>query len=854
MMKIQLKKWWQQLMTVTLGMALWLGAPAQALSQTVTGTVTDEGEALPGVSILVKGTTQGTITDIDGKYSIQAPGDATLIVSFVGYVTQEVAVNGRSNLDVVLEADIAQLEEVVVIGYGTAKKSDLTGSLAQVTAESFEAQPIARVEDALQGRASGVIVSRTSGQPGAGVKIRVRGVNSITGNNAPLVVIDGIIGGDLATLNPNDIESFDVLKDASATAIYGSRGSNGVIMVTTKRGSGKGKINVEYFGTSSSVPDNLDQLGVVDFAIIENQRRVRTGGSPIFTDQEIDQLRTTGGTDYQDEIFQRGFSHNLRLSASGQEGKFNYFISGDYVDQEGIVINTGFKRLSVRSNLGVQVNEKIRVNANIFGTRSENHNDFNRQNLFQGSPIFKAVTWDPTTPVFNEDGGYNFRSIKGIASLNDNPVFVLSESDFNDIIDRVNGNLDFSYDIIEGLNYRLLAGVSLINSSAENYAVETGDLRLPNASFGGNKSTLYQLSNILTWQREFGIHNVKVTGLYEYSFNENRFNGYSANGLTLPNGFYQAELAPNSGQVARNGYTKTEVSSVMFRGEYNLASNLFVTGTVRIDNSSVFRPENRTGVFPSVAAGYSFADLVPGDMVSELKLRAGWGQVGNQNVGAFSTFGTLTFNSYAFDGASAVAGTEVASRENADLQWETTTQTNIGVDLGLFQGRANLSVDWYTMTTSDLLLDVPLADVDGGGSVLQNVGEVQNTGIDLSLDFDVLDIGGISWNTILTYSYVQNEVTKLFSDVEEIEGTFNAPGGQSRRANIIQLGEPLGQFQGSTFLGTWKSTDTDIPDGLQPGDPRYLMDDDGNIVFGAIGNGTPTTFWGWNNTVTYKGF
>ncbi len=322
---------------------LLLGMQSMQAQQTITGTVTDELGPVAGANIVVQGTTNGTQTDFDGNFTIETSSTAVLVISYIGYATQNVTVGNQTTINVQLAEDASQLEEVVVIGYGTAKKKDVTGAVSRVSSESFENQPITRVEEALQGRASGVTVARANGAPGAGIKVRIRGVNSITGNNDPLVVIDGVLGGDLSTLNPNDIATMDVLKDASATAIYGVRGSNGVILVSTKKGSGRGKINVDFFTTISQVPDLLPTLAdnVGDFARIENQRKLSIGQNPTFTDAEIAGFDTNGGTNYQDEILRTGFSKNLQISASGSEGKIRYFLSGNYRDEEGIVINTG---------------------------------------------------------------------------------------------------------------------------------------------------------------------------------------------------------------------------------------------------------------------------------------------------------------------------------------------------------------------------------------------------------------------------------------------------------------------------------------------------------------------------------
>jgi len=842
---------------------LFMGFQQANAQQAVSGTVVDEsGVGVPGANVLVKGTTKGAVTDFDGNFSIDASPSDVLTISFLGYVTQSITVGNKTSIKITLVEDAAQLDEVVVIGYGTAKKSDLTGSVSRVTADSFKDQPVTRVEEALQGRAAGVTVSKSNGQPGGAVKVRIRGINSITGDNSPLVVIDGVLGGDLATINPNDIASMDVLKDASATAIYGVRGANGVILISTKKGSGKGKINIDYFNTISSSPTSVERLGAADFARIENLRRTNSGGTAVYSAADIQGFETNGGTDYEDEILRTGISQNLQLSASGAEGKLRYFISGNYRDEEGIVINTGLQQLNLRSNIEAQVKEKLKVGLNVFASRTELKNNIQGFGNGQGSAIYKALTWDPTTPVFDANGNYNIRS--AVASLNDNPVRTLNETNIKDFNERLSATLNATYNITDNLSYSLILGTQLSNYNVERYAVETGDDFLPHTSFKNDKNTSYQISNILTWQKVINDkHDVKLTGVQEYNNAKFQGNGYDANDLTLQNrGFYFAELAPNSGQTVFNGFGERELSSFMLRAEYILDDNFFLTATGRYDASSVFRTENRWGFFPSVALAYNFEKLIENsESISLLKLRTGWGQVGSQGIGNYNTFTTLGFNSYAADGSGATSGTFINRIGNPNVTWETTSQFNAGIDLGFSNGRGNLSIDGFYKITEDLLLDTTIPDYDGGEGgnrrVINNVGEVENVGIDITLGYDIINTENFNWNSNIAVSFVKNEVTKLNNNQTRILGQFQAPGGQGNILNAIELGQPLGQFYGATFLGTWKTTDN-IPldsEGVAiaaPGQARYVLDENNEVLYGAIGNGTPDLTWGFNNSFTYK--
>ena len=831
--------------------------------QTVTGTVYDGSNMpIPGANILIKGTTTGAVSDFDGNFSITASPTDVLVVSFLGYVTQNVTVGNQKNISVTLVEDASQLEEVVVIGYGTAKKKDLTGAVSSVSSKAFEAQPISRVEDALQGRASGVTVAKSSGAPGAGVKVRIRGVNSITGNNDPLVVIDGIIGGDLRSLNPNDIASMDILKDASATAIYGSRGANGVIMITTKQGAGKSTIDVDFFTTISTIQKYLPQLNAAEFATIENSRRIRIGANAIFTDADIAALELSGGTDYQREIFQTGIANTIQLSASGSEGKMKYFLSGNYTDQEGIILNTGYNKGSLRANVNADISDKLKIGLNIFGSKENTQNDLNSFNLFQGTLVYKALTWDPTTPVYNDLGEYNLRSIRSIGSLNDNPVRTLNESDFDDNRTRISGNFNLNYSFTNNFSYALIAGMTLTDFSSSKYNVETSS-GLPSATYSSVASQSHQVSNILAWNKSFGNHNVKLTGVYEFSGSENRNNNYSAADMSLPLGFYLApSVTSGASQTVSNNFNEGQIESYMFRGEYNLNQKLFLTATIRRDGSSVFQ-NNKWGNFPSVALAYSLDDLFQNsNILTSLKLRGGYGEVGNSGISPYSSFGLLGNNTYSFNGTSATPGNVLSSFSNPDLKWERTNQLNGGIDFGLFQNKLNISIDSYVKNTTDLLLNVPVSNTNGGNngaiSIQSNIGSVKNIGLDLSLSADILNNDNFTWNSNFNISFMQNEVTDLYDDLDFIDGNYLAPGGQGRAINIIEKGQPLGQFYGAVFEGTWKSTDV-IPTKpgatepiARPGDAKYKLDENFDPVFENIGNGIPTMLWGFNNTLTYK--
>ncbi|PNW27660.1 SusC/RagA family TonB-linked outer membrane protein [Formosa algae] len=542
---------------------LFTGLGAQlvfAQTNQISGVISDfEGSLLPGASVLEKGTTNGVVTDFDGVYNIEVNEGATLVVSFVGYKTQEVKVGTQPTINVSMQGDNT-LDEVLVVGYGTQRKSDLTGSISSVSSKDFENQPIVRAEDALQSRSAGVNVSKNSGAPGGDIKIRIRGSNSITGNNQPLVVIDGIIGGDLSTLNSSDIESMNVLKDASAAAIYGSRGSNGVIMVTTKKGkSGEPQVNLNYFMSSSVVPKKYDLLNASEFVEFAGAQ------SSIIN----------GGADYQDEYFQTAMTNNLQLTASGKEGRLSYYLSGNLVDQDGIIINTDYKRYALRSNLTVDLTDKFQIGLNIYGSIEDSHNliDGGSQGAQDSRGGVQAVLgWNPAVNYVNSDGTYNLTSDYGSIMLN--PIAVQKERDGNDVTKSFNSNLNLSYSFSDNLNFTVLAGStqSTLTSEVYNGIPDGTTILSPSSTFGSISSETYQLSNILTWDKDFGNTNLKVTGIYELQSSTTKSAGFVASQYIfsgLDDAFYLSELAES--QLVNADYETSTMDSYVARAEANFS-------------------------------------------------------------------------------------------------------------------------------------------------------------------------------------------------------------------------------------------------------------------------------------------
>ncbi|MFH6767500.1 TonB-dependent receptor [Gaetbulibacter aquiaggeris] len=814
------------------------GALAQG---TITGVVSDEdSQPLPGVNIIVKGTSNGVSTNFDGEYSISNVASTDVLVfSYLGYKTAEVTVGNQTNINLTLNVDSEQLDDVVVIGYGSSSKQDLTSAVTSVSAKDFEKQPLIRAEDALQGRAAGVQVLKNSGAPGADIKVRVRGLTSINGNNDPLLVVDGIIGGNLASINTDDIKTFDILKDASATAIYGSRAANGVILITTKQGQeGPAKININYFTSFSTVPNKINLITPQQFADYVNEG----------ISDPADFISVTGnGVDYQDIFFQTAMLNNLQVSASGKKGDISYFISGNYVDQEGIVFNTDYNRLSLRSNLKANLTDKFTVGLNLFASREKAFNLMSGgTSTDQRGGVTGILNFDPTLPLRDVDGNFTKSSIYGSGLVN--PYAVQFER-YGDLIDnRFNANLNLSYDINDKLNFTILAGAAVSNRANEVYQgipAGTNDQEPPSAFFSSNNFGSYQLSNILSWSKEFDKNTFKLTGVYEIQGQENRARGFGAAQYSIAgiqDGFNFLELA-NALSVNAN-YTPSTLQSYLGRVQYDFDKRFYVTGAVRIDETSRFRSGNRTGVFPSGSVAYK---LKPN---SNTKIRLGYGETGNQDIAPFSTYQRfLTGFNAPLSGTSLATGIALSGPVDENLTWETTKQINVGVDFGLLNDKINVSLDWYQKNTTDLLVLLPQPLALGGGTLLTNSGEIKNSGIDVSISSAILDKGDFKWNANFNFSYVKNEVVNL-GGLENVFQT-TAPFGNATNAFIIEEGQPVGNFYGATFLGAWQTGED--PNQVA-GSAKYALDSDGNVTQGVIGNGIPTTTWGLNQTFAYKNF
>ncbi|WP_020530356.1 TonB-dependent receptor [Flexithrix dorotheae] len=870
----------------------------------IKGTVTSEedGEPLPGVSIIVKGTTSGTTTDLDGKYTINAPEGSTLVYSYIGFQEYEVAVGNQSTVNVVLKADLEQLEEVVVIGYGSVKKSDLTGSVASVKAEDIENLTINSVQQALAGQAPGVQVGQGSAMPGGGVSIRIRGSNSISSNNEPLYVIDGfpmvsntgevpsgskgntVSDNPLASLNPSDIESIEVLKDASATAIYGSRGANGVILITTKSGKvGKTNVTFDAYYGMQQVQKLYDVLDAPTFIQAQNERALETGGEIPFPDGEDFYPGMDVNTDWQKEIYRSAPVQNYQLSVTSGTEKSKFALSIGHFDQKGIVKGSGFKRYSIRVNTDTKIGKKFTVGTNMAFSRilnnrvpTEGHNNQN------AGPTNTALFTRPTLPIQNPDGTYTSNGTDGSPALQngekENPVAQLNEIDNQMTKDNFLGNAYLTYEIIKGLTFKTSVGVNLSNAERNYYAT-----RLTNRGGRGNDGLAIisdaKVSNILNentlnYNKEFGSKH-RINALAGYTIQKQTTARSQMTNTNFPNDITRYD---NIGAGTRDGgpqiwSSKNDWRMASYLGRFNYVFNdkYLFTATIRADGSSKFGKENKWATFPSAAVAWRIGQenfMSNMDWLSNMKIRASWGKTGNSEIGSYRSLARFATSSYSYGGTivSAFYPNQIG---NPDLKWETTVQTNLGVDMGFINDRISLSVDLYDKLTEDLLLGVTLPYNTGHNTATMNFGNVTNKGIELALGADIF-VNKFKWRTDFNVSHNVNEVTNL-GELGTIFGANVSGDFKWNNATMVTEGEPMGVFYGLKTGGVFRDWDDvktwekgfmynaeDEARGAQPGDRKYYdTDGDGKLTVDdreILGTPHPKYIFGFTNNFSYGNF
>ncbi len=861
--------------------------PVQGFS--VRGRVTTEGDPLPGVNVIVKGTSEGTSTDADGRFSILLNDpDATLIFSFIGYVTQEVAVRSRGEINVSMASDVQSLEEVVVVGYGTVNKRDLTGSVASISSDQLKEVPISSLEQGIQGRVAGVQVTQASSAPGGGITIRVRGGTSINAGNEPLYVIDGfpiyndaslapstvdegVAPNPLSTINPGDIESIEILKDASATAIYGARGANGVVIITTKRGKpGKARITYDGYYGVQEVAKRYEMMNAQEYATMVNEIAERKGHAPYLPTPESYE---NNNTDWQDLIFQQAPVQNHQISVSGGDKGLNYAFSGNYFDQEGIVKNSGFKRYSFRVNLDKEINDRLKIGNTLSINRSiTNSMVTNGENSPSNGIIGAALSMLPILPVKDENGKYVYANYAGKYSTrlaprdNDNPVALTTDYFDEMVSDRVMGNIFGEYKILDGLKFNVSFGGDLSKNYREIYFTRNtyyGSVKNEGgyARTGYSEKTSFLNENMLTYDKTFGRdHDLNL--MVAYTWQNEMYKSHS-----LVNINFITDIQQNAGIETGNraggpsigaNQQRWDLVSWVGRANYGFKHKYLFTATARMDGSSRFGAGNKWGFFPSGAFAWRVSDesfLNSSRAISDLKFRVSYGVTGNTEIGTYRSLASLTNVRYSFNN-NPVIGFIPSSLGNPDLRWETTKQFDVGVDLGLVRDRVTLNMDYYIKRTDDLLLEVTLPISSGFTTALKNSGSVQNKGLELGLSGKVL-VKEFKWNTSFNIAGNRNVVL----DLGESDRFF----GQELpvkfiSATLVQEGVPLGAYYGLKVDGVIANEQEleAYKPAAQVGDYRVVDQNDDGKINGddrvILGNPNPDFIYGWTNNFEYKNF
>ena len=888
-----------RLLTV-FGLSLFWGV-SYAQEVKVTGTVTDKetGETLPGVTVLVEGASNGTITDIDGVFTLNVPSEnAKLIFSFVGFTTQEIELNGRSVINVTMDIDIQSLEEVVVTGYGTQKKSVVTGAISSIKASDLESMPINRVEQALQGRTSGLTIAANSGQPGSSATVRVRGITSLN-NNDPLWVVDGVVvdNGGIGYLNQSDIASIEVLKDAASQAIYGARAAAGVILVTTKKGQ-KGSIKVSYNGFygSSAPARKLDLLNATEYATLRNESQIAAGKAPQFSNP----ASLGEGTDWQEAIFNsNAIKQNHEVSFSGGNDISTFYTSFGFWDQEGIVASdiSQYTRYNIRVNSTHKLTDWLTFGENIGYAREKSVGLGNTNSEF-GGPLSSAINLDPITPLVvtgaaangapytntgiqrDANGNpYGISTIVGQEMTNPLAYIQTRKGNFG-WSDNVIGNTFFEVAPIDGLKIRSNLGVKLAFWGSESFTpvfwLNSSNMNTTNSFYrGSNKGLNYNVENTVSYTRDFAQHNVSVM-LGQGAYMDNNTNGIGVTYRDIPaTDFDGASMNYSipSDQITASGYegAQHKVSSIFARLNYNFDEKYLLTAVMRRDGSSRFGSNNKYGFFPSMSLGWvtSSESFFPkNDVVNFLKIRGGYGVVGNDNIGDFAYLATVGGGrNYAFGTTGAYYnGVSPNSPSNPDLKWESTSQLNVGFEASIFHD-VTVTFDWYKKVTSDILMNPRIpAYVGAISNPAANVATMENRGVELELGYRK-NIGDLYLGVNGNVSYLQNEVTDLGTGVDYLSG------GQSFQASSYPItrtavGEAINSFYGFRRLGIFQNEEevrnyTNSEGGMiqpnaKPGDFMWEdVDGDGSITEADrtfIGDPTPNWSYGLTVNLAYKGF
>lgn len=850
----------------------------------VSGIVTssENHSPLAGVSVFIQGTSKGTTTDNDGRFRIEAQRGDTLIFRYIGYQEKHVPVDGQTNLNVSLSSSLARLNEIVVVGYGTQRRQDVTGSVGTVNMNQVVSQPITGANELLSGQIPGVQLNTSNGIPGGGPEVVVRGIGAIGAGSQPLYVVDGFplpetssetsqTQNPLAYISPDDIESITVLKDASATAIYGSRGANGVVIITTKKGqSGKAKLNLSYYTGIQTIPkqEKPPLMNAAQFAEFMKER-IEDNNAYLGTNTPIPAIyqnpQALGkGTDWFDAITRTAPIQDLNISVSGGTQSLTSYLSGEYFHQEGVVIGTSFDRYSLRANIDAKLGSKLRLGVNSSIIYSKGNNDVTGGQGRYETGFGESLVASPIPPIYNSDGTYNATIQTPGTFLYPNPVMVLNNTTNKTNNTRLIGTGYIEYEILNGLSFRSSINIDLFHRNRYYFhpsilgTLNVPPPTIPNGSYSNSYYLNWANENSLTYNRNFrGGHSltllVDISEQYEYDYNA------SFNGTQYPDNHIQTL---NAAAIITGSTTADHwaMASYLGRVNYSYKDKYLLTATFRRDGSSRFGPNNRWGTFPSAALGWVMSKepwFKSSKWVTNLKIRASYGITGNDQIGNFTYVGQVGLNNYIIGGSNLAYGQTINSLANPNLGWEKTKEVNIGLDYSLLNDRINLDIDAYERRTTALLLNLNIPPSSGFSSVIQNTGEVQNKGLEIGINSTNINNPNFTWTTSFNISFNRNKTLSL-GPIDTIRSGIS---GESHPTNITVVGKPVGMFYGYKFLGLYQS-DEDIQKsphfpGAIPGNTKVAdINGDGVIEpvldFTIIGNPYPKFNYGMTNVLSYK--
>lgn len=805
----------------------------------ITGTVTgDNGQPLAGVSVKVKGTNNGVVTGNDGSFSLTAADDAVLQLTYVGYEDKEVPVNGQTSLRIQLTLSDKQLDQVVVVGYGSQRKKDVTGAVSVVTAADIANRPIVNTGEALQGKASGVQVVTNSGKPGAGLSIRIRGATSISAGNDPLYVVDGIPTTNVDAVNPNDIESISILKDASSAAIYGARAANGVVLITTKKGvAGKSSINLNVYGGWSKPTHTIEALNAQQY----KDYIFASTGQTVNSDVNIN---------WPGEVFRTGNQQNYQLSVAGGSEKTQHYISVAYTEQKGIIKPANFNRLSGRVNLTNKTTDWLTLNTNITLSRINSTDVTDNLPAARGGVVMSALTTPSTTPIYNPDPAHAGELQTAPGTNWENPYgAIIGRKDRNQN-DRLLASLGADIKLLRGLVFKSRFGIDYMNYTY-NHILDPllttyGRNQQGEVTQNVSKELVWLSEQTLNYAHNWGKHNFSALAGLTAQESHLDYTGWYGKGFPVSDRYQDiAFLLNESAQKAPSkSIEEWGLVSYLGRATYDYDGKYLLTANIRVDQSSKFQSDKRSATFPSFSAGWrisreDFMKSLP--VINDLKLRVGWGRNGNQEgIGNYDYMKRYAINNT--DPANPVL--QLTNFYNPSLTWETTTQTNIGLDVSVLHARVTLSADWYYKKTKNVLVNLPITPVSGLSSITLNLGEMENKGFEFLLSTKNVVNGPVRWNTDFNMSFNRNKVTRLYSGMQIPFGNIDSRGN----ATMLREGYGLGEFYGYIAEGVDPKTgmmrykDLDNNGELDPGDRTF------------IGSALPDFTYGMTNTVSWKNF